>query len=178
MMKPISLGKKGVVCFVDDEDYMRLSQWKWYPHYSKNNRSYYAFRISRKKEGEKRNIWMHREILGFELKDGRLGDHINRNTLDNRRENLREATPASNCWNRRRSKNNTSAYVGVSYDKRYRRWVAQIVNDGKYIFIGCSFPDAISAARAYDHVALKLRGERAVLNFPNEMRVQGVFNFV
>lgn len=52
-------------------------------------------------------------LLGF-----KNYDHINRNELDNRKENLREASPQQNVFNSSIAKNNTSGITGVHYDKK------------------------------------------------------------
>lgn len=64
-------------------------------------------------------------------------DHINRNPLDNRWENLREATFSQNQMNRGRQSNNTSGYTGVVYSKVTKRWLARIKINGKSKHLGC-----------------------------------------
>jgi len=91
---------------VDDKDFDYLNQWKW--HYKRG----YAIRYDTKR---KKWIFMHRIILtppdGFET------DHINNNPLDNRRSNLRMVTHQQNIMNQKVSKNNTSGYKGVYWDR-------------------------------------------------------------
>lgn len=111
-MKYIKL-TQGKEVIVDDEDYEFLSQFKWY--YNKG----YAVR------GASPKILMHRVIN--KTKDGYDTDHINRNTLDNRKENLRTATRTENQINKNLQKNNTSGYKGVSWHKRINAW-SVIVN--------------------------------------------------
>lgn len=74
---------------------------------------------------------LHREILGLRVKDGLIGDHINGDTLNNRRDNLRAVTPAGNSRNIKMNIKNTSGYPGVSWHKRDRHWRAQL--NKKYI---------------------------------------------
>lgn len=57
--------------------------------------------------------------------------------------------------------NNTSGYKGVVFHKN--RWQAQIVVDGKKIYLGV-FTDKCDAARAYNEAALKYRGKDAIVN--------------
>jgi hypothetical protein len=73
-------------------------------------------------------------------------DHIDRNRTNNRISNLREATPSQNCMNRIYS-TNTSGVPGVSYDKRYSKWVAYIKINHKRIQLGyfTDFDDACQA---------------------------------
>ena len=88
-------------------------------------------------------------------------DHINRNPLDNRRENLRLITRSSNQQNRNKPKNNTSGYKGVW--KQGSKWVAQIrANRKKYTKGLFNTPE--EAAMAYNEMAIKLHGNCAVLN--------------
>ncbi|RIB02423.1 hypothetical protein C2G38_2227876 [Gigaspora rosea] len=49
-------------------------------------------------------------------------DHINRNGLDNRNENLRKTTPRENALNCKLSKNNTSGYNGIYFNKYKNSW--------------------------------------------------------
>lgn len=58
-------------------------------------------------------------------------DHINGDGLDNTRENLRICTQGQNNRNRKASKNGTSKYLGVSWDKDKKRWRCQIRTNGK-----------------------------------------------
>ena len=53
-------------------------------------------------------------------------DHINRNSLDNRIENLRPASFSENMSNRKLFSNNTSGCKGVSWHKRKNRWFAYV----------------------------------------------------
>jgi hypothetical protein len=88
-------------------------------------------------------------------------DHINHDTLDNRRDNLRLATRSQNRTNSLKILRNTSGFIGVS--RRFNGWIARF-ND---IHIGM-YDTAEDAARAYDAVVSKERGEFAVLNFPGD----------
>lgn len=63
-------------------------------------------------------------------------DHYNQNKLDNRRENLVFCTEQENIRNRPKNSNNTSGYTGVTYGKREKKWIAQIVVNYKNIRLG------------------------------------------
>jgi hypothetical protein len=111
------------------------------------------------------NIKIHRLVIG--AKPGEIVDHINGNKLDNRRSNLRIATHAQNMANRVKSHNNTSGFKGVTFDtsmSRRKRWGASINHAGRRIKIG-RYLTPEEAAKAYDNVALKLKGQYALLNF-------------
>ena len=91
-------------------------------------------------------------------------DHINHNTLDNRRCNLRLATHGQNMANSRPNKGRK--YKGV-WQIMGKYWVAFIGKNKKQIYLG-SFSTPKLAAKAYDEAARKKFGEYACLNFPNE----------
>ncbi len=67
--------------------------------------------------------------------DGLL-DHIDRNKLNNRICNLREASKALNAINSKMSRRNTSGVRGVSWDKKNRQWQVRIKVDSKVKFLG------------------------------------------
>ena len=93
-------------------------------------------------------------------------DHINNNGLDNRKENLREATSSQNAANSR-SKNNTSRYKGVrklpDIKSGSRQWQARVKHNYREIHVGC-FHTEEEAALAYNEKAVELWGEHAHLN--------------
>jgi hypothetical protein len=100
---------------------------------------------------------------------GYLVDHINGDSLDNRRANLRVCTNAENCRTKGLSRANTSGFKGVSFSrvKVHRRWVATIRVNGAQKFLG-SHETPEEAARAYDRAAVAHFGEFARLNFATE----------
>jgi hypothetical protein len=154
---------RGQFAVVDPDDYYRLSEHKW--RISKDYGKFYAIRTGRSQDGKKRKaIRMHREVA--KTPDGLECDHINSDSLDNRKANLRSATRMQNSWNRSKSsKPSYSKYKGVTFDKKMQKWLAQIRVRGKHISIG-RFKDEIQAAKAYDKAAKKHFGEFAKLNFP------------
>jgi hypothetical protein len=79
-------------------------------------------------------------------------DHINRDSTDNRFNNLREATYAENNRNRSIGKDNTSGYKGVSWHKGRKKWRAEIRVDNKSIHLGY-FDDIKDAGTAYIQAA-------------------------
>ena len=152
---------QGMIAIVDDEDYERLSQHKWYAH--KNKYTIYVHR----REGKGPTISMHREVLGLMFGDGKRIDHWNRNGLDNRKQNLRLVTNSQNMINCRLQRHNTSGYRGVGWLSREGKWGASIHINRKKKYCGV-YNDKISAAKAFDRAAIKYRGDDAVLNFPRE----------
>jgi hypothetical protein len=166
-MKEIEL-TQGKVAIVDDEDFEYLSEWNWCAVYDPSSKSYRAYTndYSKKLCGV-RSVFMHRYVMGFPSLF--QIDHINHDTLDNRKENLRVATPSQNCRNTRSHKDSSSIYKGVrcKYSKgKYARWEMNIFSEGKRI--SHYFGSEIEAARAYDKKARELFGEFACLNFPDD----------
>jgi hypothetical protein len=132
-MKEIELSGttgKGKYVLVDDDDYERLSQNKWYISHN-GYCSKYA-RIDNKQV----YILMHRELLGLEYGNKSiLADHINHNRLDNRKSNLRVCTPSQNRSNTKNS-NSKSGIKGVyELDNRYtnKKYRSVICLNGKII---------------------------------------------
>jgi hypothetical protein len=85
-------------------------------------------------------------------------DHIDRNTLNNRIDNLRVAGITQNRWNSRRRVDNTSGYKGVSKDFYTDKWLAQIWADGKHHRLG-TFQTKEEAFAAYCDAGRRLHGE-------------------
>jgi len=116
----------------------------------------YAVRSQRDGDGINRFVYLHREIVG--ANKAQYVDHINRDTLDNRRENLRLVTNSQNGMNQRRNSSNTSGVKGVSWNKRAQKWSVYIKMDQKRFFLG--HYDLISdAAKAYADGSNKFHGE-------------------
>ncbi|MEZ2410571.1 HNH endonuclease [Bosea sp. RCC_152_1] len=89
-------------------------------------------------------------------------DHIDRDPLNDRLDNLRLASRAQNASNRGLSKNNRSGIKGVR-QRGPSRWVAGIGFENRWIHLG-SFRTAEAARDAYNAAALKLHGQFACLN--------------
>ncbi len=155
-MKEIKL-TQGKLAIVDDEDYEYLNKYKWGFHRTKTNN--YAISSHRGID-----LKMHRLILGLTKGDKKEVDHINRNGLDNRKENLRLCTRQQNCYNRQPQHGRTSKYKGVSWFAESKKWRALIMNNGILIHLGL-FENEIDAVRVYDKAAKELFGEFAYLNF-------------
>lgn len=153
-MKKISL-TKGKFALVDNEDYKRVSKYKW--HYVGNGSA--AHRVYRTSE----YIYMHRLIMN--TPSGLEVDHINHNKLDNRKKNLRNCTRGENARNQVIRSDNTIGYKGVRFDDRnaHRKWNAVIWLNGKLNHLG-SFKTKEEAATAYDDAAVVYHGKFAYKN--------------
>lgn len=153
-MKQILLSQ-GKFTIVDDEDFEKASEFKWYCLKDGNN--FYAVRNAKPRG----TIWLHRFLKN--CPNGKYIDHVNRNGLDNRKSNLRICTKKQNLVNTFTHKNNKSGYKGVSWAKQRNRWLAHITKDGKGITLGY-FKDKKEAAIAYNKAAIFHHGDFAVLN--------------
>lgn len=87
-------------------------------------------------------------------------DHINNNSLDNRKSNLRLCTKRENSLNCIKRVKGTSLYKGVHYEEGRKKYTAQIMVNRKHIFLG-RFKTEDQAAMAYNIAALKYFGEFA-----------------
>lgn len=155
-MKEIQLSQ-GYKTIVDDEDYERLSQFSW--GISTCNSGVYPTRsepIEGTKPARRRAIRMHVEIMNPPA--GMLVDHINGDTLDNRRCNLRVCTKGQNQMNMRRNSRNTSGYRGVHWHALRGKWVAMIKVNGERHYLGL-FESVEAAATAYAEASRKYHGE-------------------
>ncbi len=132
------------VALVDDEDYERLSVYKW--HY---NSGY----VKNVKKG-----FLHSLLLVAPR--GLYIDHINGNPLDNRKCNLRVVTHAQNMYNKGVYKNSKSGTKGVSWSKDHNKWVAKIEINKKSKFLGY-FSDLHVAKEAYQRASIDNWGEYA-----------------
>lgn len=157
----------GMISLVDDEIHDLINQWKWRAKEWRVGK-FYATRSTRHDLDKKKFqlIYMHRFIVGD--KPGFVIDHINRNSLDNRKENLRYVTISQNGWNTEKQKRNTTGFKGVRLDKRRNKFYPGITVNSQF-FWGGYFDAAEDAARAYDLLAKKHHGEFATLNFPKEI---------
>lgn len=155
---------RGKYALVDPEDFERLNRYKW--HCSQSN---YAKRATRSQSGKGRKqveIFMHKVVCP--PPEGMIADHINRNRLDNRKANLRPATWTQNAWNRSSvRKTRKTRHKGIRYYKDTKKWQVRLMINGRRVSFGC-YDDEEEAAKAYDVVAKKYRGEYAVLNFPEK----------
>lgn len=124
--------------YFDLEDYDKIKDYCWSEQ--KESKSQYTYLIAREPNTNK---LIKMSYLIF----GKYCDHINRNALDNRKENLRDANYSQNAINRSRPSNNKSGIIGVHWDKKELKWVAQINGNGKRIRIGDYdiFNDAVVA---------------------------------
>lgn len=118
------------VFLIDEEDVERTSKYHW--TLKKDKGHFYAHAVIDGRRFLFKSITLHRFIMN--AKKGEIVDHINRNTQDNRKENLRIATNQHNALNSKMFKTNTSGYKGVY--KYGKRWKAMLRYNNKLLNLG------------------------------------------
>jgi len=163
---------------IDKEDWDKVSQYKWCLSLHHTGRFYVRAKIYHPEGGyrvrpdngyrqrRQTTIRLHRLIMGAEKGD--IIDHIDGDSLNNTKANLRYCDANQSAQNRKLPVTNKSGFKGVHHvPDRDPPWVAQIQSHGKKIYLG-SYATAEEAARVYDRKAIELHGEFAVLNFHKE----------
>ena len=120
--------------YFDLEDYDKIKEYYWVI----NNKGYVITGGANNS-----NLLMHRLILN--VLDDQEVDHINHNTNDNRKENLRIVTRSQNQMNASLRSNNTSGVTGVYFDNTYGYWVSKIQQDVLGHF--ANFDDAVKVRK-------------------------------
>ena len=144
-MKEVQL-TKGYVALVDDEDFERVSQYKWCACIGKY--TVYAQRTVRKADGKETTQMLHRFLLS--VTDRALDvDHEDHNGLNCQRYNLRPCTRSQNNANRRRI-TSTRRTQGVRWRKG--KWETQIAVKGNTVYLG-RFTSEDEAAQVYNAAA-------------------------
>lgn len=136
----------------DIEDLESVSQYKWSLSKRKEGGFYV---VTHSKDGNRRLIMLHRLVTGERFK---LVDHKDRDSLNNRKSNLREATPSQNALNSKVQKNNKLGIKGVHYRKDLKKYRASIFTHGKTVYLGC-FYTADEAAEAYESALKEIAKE-------------------
>lgn len=154
-MKDIPLGR-GVVAFVNDDDYMWLSQYKW--HHARGKNTFYAVRTATV-SGRQTTERMHRLLLPGVAQV----DHIDGNGLNNQRWNLRGSNNTTNHRNQRMRVDSTTGLKGVYWYEARKMYRAYIKVDNKTIYLAWT-KDKYEASRAYDEAAIKYFGEFSLTN--------------
>lgn len=165
-MKKLALhrrdGSVRAFALVDDEDYESLARWRW-----SADADGYAIRTWRDADGRGHTVRMHRAVLGLQLGDPRLVDHINRDRLDNRKQNLRFTDRIGSAQNRGpRTRNHSSRFRGVSFVPATGHWIARVRlgNPGTLHNLGTYLreEDAADAAARFreEHMPFAVEGER------------------
>ena len=156
-MKLIPLSK-GYYSKVDDDMYDYLMQWSWYAKLSRTSNSYYATRNGGKADGDRRYKTIPMASVIMDGDTGSRVDHIDRDSLNNQRYNLRFVTRSQNGFNRSIASNSTSGYKGVIFCKSRNKWRPKITFQGKRYYCG-RYSCKHDAARAWNLMSKKYHGE-------------------
>ena len=132
--------------YFDLEDYDKIKDFCWCENVTKDGFSKLVAWVNG------RTTSMH-VVLGF-----KFHDHIDRNQLNNRKCNLRQATHRENTRNISKPKNNTSGFIGVSLNRKNGKWKARISIDHKEIGLG-HYYDKDDAIKARLRAELKYFGK-------------------
>lgn len=119
---------KGKTVTLDEEDAHWAAQWNWHALKKRNN--FYAARTT-SLGGVRRNVYLHREVAeraGVDVTC--FVDHVDTDTFNNRRSNLRAATVAQNTHNTKMHHDNKSGVKGVSYCKTNHVWRGEVMLEG------------------------------------------------
>lgn len=155
----IGYTSKGEEFYFDLEDYQKIKKWSWC--ISSNG---YVITT----DSEHKRVYMHRTIMNCN-KD-KIVDHINHNTIDNRKSNLRICTYSNNNMNKGLRQENTSGVSGVSWDKVSKKWRPQIMVDEKSIYLG-TYSDFDEAVKVRKEAEEKYFGEYRFLGECNASQV-------
>lgn len=140
------MDKTTIILSAQDEVFRHLFPWEISPN------GYVRYRIN--KRGTIITLSLHRFIYGLMTGRGYYQDvtydidHINKNKLDNSRENLRLATRAQNNFNGVK-KGISSQYKGVHFSKTSGKWIANITVHYKNVYLGI-WESEEDAGYAYD----------------------------
>ena len=119
----------GTEFLVSSRDHLSVKNMNWHI----DSKGYPATTLNSK------TVRLHSFLLGKPL-PGFETDHINRDKLDNRRENIKIVPAHRNRRNHKIQSTNKSGFNGVYWNKQNKNWVAQITVKHKTIFLG-SFDD-------------------------------------
>jgi len=152
------------VVLIDEDDREIVGKHTWH---IRSDHGDFRAGTSIKVGGKYRTETLHRYIM--EVPKGMSVDHINGNTLDNRKSNLRICKHSENCKNQKKRVNGISSlYKGVNFRKDIGKYQARISVDFKRLNIG-AYAKEDTAARAYNVAAVKYHKEFARLNIIQEV---------
>ncbi len=150
---------QGQQTIIDDEDWDKVNHINWCADKDTANPGKYYVRGLNKATNKK--VRLHRYLSN--APKGMEVDHINGNTLDNRKCNLRICTKSQNQMNRGKTKKNKSGYKGVSWCTSCNGWKAYLWTGEKNLYLGL-FSFKKEAALAYNRASIKHHGEFAYVN--------------
>lgn len=152
-MKTLKANNSEELILLDDEDYERVAALKWRFSGEAVQRFYYES-----------NKLVSISIAAFIMQQpDTMFDHIDRNPLNNQKNNLRMCNHSQNGMNRTKRNNCSSKYKGVYWNKRDKKWISSIRLNNRLTHLGC-FNLETDAAKAYNTAATKHFKEFANIN--------------
>ena len=138
----------GTKFYFDMKDYDKIKNYCWSEHIDYHGYS----RLQASVEGK---LTTMSHLLGY-----KEHDHKDRNTLNNRRNNFRKATYSQNNMNQKVPSNNTSGFIGVSWNSQKKKWTAYVNINKTYSYLG-DYIDKNDAIMARLQAEQKYYGEFA-----------------
>lgn len=163
-LTPQSIGRftmvaltRGEFAIVDPEDYLRINASKWLCNLMSSGKKRAMRQVNRQ------SIYMHHEVLCISttrLREMQKEvDHVNGNSLDNRKENLRIVTHTENMQNTERHR----SHIGYSYHKQSGLYVIYVTYPGRRISLGYCRTEIKAAAQVRKAQVLQQECETAEL---------------
>ena len=156
---------QGYSVMIDDEDYSIVQQHKWYVDSAiKRGKVYFFYNDCYcKPDGQRstHHMFLHRIIM--HTPTGLVTDHIDGNTLNCQKSNMRICTQDENNKNIKMPKTNTSGYKGVSWHKGHKKWRADIHVKGHQISLGI-YDSPEDAYKVYCEAKKKYHGPYGRIN--------------
>lgn len=153
--------QESLYAIIDLEDLERVINYPytWFAQYNKDIDNYYVrASVYNPNTQHSEVMFLHQFIMNA---NGRFVDHINSNTLNNRKSNLRVVLDSNNSMNRKsRNSNNTSGYRNVSWSKNENKWIVQLQINKKNKILG-RFDDVHEAGKFAEEMRNKYYGEYA-----------------
>lgn len=141
---------------INSEDANRIGRHNWHAWWNDNTQSFYARRNSPRGDGKRKILTMQSDVIGVHPR--KIPDHKNGATLDNRQQNLRQASYSENQYNKKLTKANSSGVSGVCYHQREKLWIATIKVKGKSKYLG-GFKEKDKAIAARHNGEKRYHGE-------------------
>ena len=154
---------------IDLEDLDRVINfpYTWSAKYDPDLEQYYVEATVHRKlieEGYSKAMKLHKFVMN--VNDDRVVDHINHDTLDNTKANLRVISHSNNSTNRKsRNSNNKSGYRNVCWSKNENKWIVQLqINKRNKILGMFEYDDLDKAGQFAEEMRQKYYGEFAGKN--------------
>ena len=149
--------------YFDLEDYEKIKDYCWNEHILKG-----GYHTLEARDGDTKQLIRMQWLIC-----GKNYDHINRNSLDNRKCNLRPASKNENNQNHKLFNTNTSGFSGVHFVERTGKWCARITVNNKRKHLGYFI-------NKYDAVVARLKAELKYygINFAPQRHLFKEYNII